>query len=231
MAAEVLHNLGEKASVKEVLSKYDETFGNVKSLQALTTQFYTSHQLSTESVTQWGCRLEDIQRQIGDKQKMRETEKNEMLRDRFWFGLRCEEVKAAIRHHYDNLKQYSELLTAARMVEDEWSSKTRGAAVVASTVVSAAASGSSIEDKLEKLLKQMEVQDKKMSALQDKVDKFEGQHHSVPNEFDRTSSNRGRGNLTGRTARWQAGNRQCYKCGQWGHIKRDCPLNGYQPLL
>ena len=236
LAADVLHNLGEKACTKEILEKFDETFGNVKSLQSLIALYYTSQQKSTESVTQWSCRLEDLLTQIGERQKLSETQRSDMLKDRFWYGLYNEEIKSAIRHRYDNEKPYNELLSAARTIEDEVASKVKVA--VNTTKVDGAKS--TLEDKLEKILQQMALQDKKISALQEQVvrsgNPYDARNvsHDSPSHpvggqnFNGTPGNRGtyRGRGRGRGSYGRSHeDRQCYKCGNYGHIRKDCPLN------
>ena len=97
-------------------------FGNVASGESVLTEFYTSSQQPTESVTMWGLRLEEIVQRGIEKGQISEGQKDEMLRTRFWRNLYNKELQNATRVYYDQLKDFDKLRTKVRS-EEYWSLK------------------------------------------------------------------------------------------------------------
>ena len=68
-AADVVLHLGKDATVDVVLGKLDQIFGSILSVESLLERFYVAHQLQTETVATWACRLADLLCQVQGKQK------------------------------------------------------------------------------------------------------------------------------------------------------------------
>ncbi len=119
-AAEVMRNLGDSPSVDEVLSKFDVTFGNVLSIEQLFQEFYSTKQKDGESIPIWSCRLEDIITQLREQGCIGPDSGKDMVRSKFWSGLRYEEVKAASRHVFDSGTCYEALYKYVRTVHEQF---------------------------------------------------------------------------------------------------------------
>ena len=103
-AKRVLLPIGEKTIVNEIMDRLEGVFGNVASGQSLLQEFYTTSQKSDESVAAWGLRLEKILQKAISKGQVRNEEKNEYLRNKFWRSPRSERLKkckesAILQHH------------------------------------------------------------------------------------------------------------------------------------
>ena len=117
-AADVLINLGENVTPDRVIAKFDVIFGVALTSEALLEEYYTARQKEDEAAAVWGCRLETI---LGKVQRRGHISSNaqEMLRTKFWSGLKDERVKSALRHKFDANYDFEALLRAARSVELE----------------------------------------------------------------------------------------------------------------
>ena len=56
----IARRLGCDASVEDTIRKFDGIYGTVEYSNVLISQFYSAVQLPDESVSAWGCRLEDL---------------------------------------------------------------------------------------------------------------------------------------------------------------------------
>ena len=65
-AADVLLAMGSEVSVQQLLEKLDVRFGDVRPSDMTLEQFFTARQLPAESVSPWGCRLEDLLSRVTD---------------------------------------------------------------------------------------------------------------------------------------------------------------------
>ena len=118
-AAEVLRYLGEQVIVQDVLDKFDVTFGNVLSTEQLLGSFYSVTQKPSESVTSWGCRLEEILSQLQERGAIQPSARRNMLWTKFWMGLTEEKLKNASRHRFDSGESYDQLFRSLRTLEQE----------------------------------------------------------------------------------------------------------------
>ena len=121
-AKRAIVTLGSSVTSQELIEKLQNVFGNVASGESVLTEFYTSSQQPTESVTMWGLRLEEIVQRGIEKGQISEGQKDEMLRTRFWRNLYNKELQNATRVYYDQLKDFDKLRTKVRS-EEYWSLK------------------------------------------------------------------------------------------------------------
>ena len=239
-AAEVLLHLGESASIKQILQKYDARFGEVLSMQQLLGKFYETTQGDDEGITLWGCRIEDLMSRARADGKLPDDMAAHMLRTKFWSGLKSENLKSALRSRVESGTSFDELIVYARTVEQEWSNGSgsvgKGKPVKAGQSVLQAAPSSlqNVETKLDELLKQMRTLDGRVQKLErrDETGRGSAGHEGArSSEPDKTKGDYKHQNSYGgshsadQSAQRQKGGRwKCNYCKEWGHIKRDCPV-------
>ena len=103
-AAQVARNQGVGASIRQILSSLDVTYGNVLPFDMLMRQFLDVSQSSSESVTGYVVRLEKI---------------FSTMRERFYQGLRKDLHQKMTPFYRDHNIPYMQLLRMAREIEDE----------------------------------------------------------------------------------------------------------------
>ena len=118
-AKRVILTFGISAKIEDIMEKLENEFGNVASGQTIMKEFYTATQKETESVNEWGLRLEEIFQRAIEKGKVRKEERDATLRDQFWKSLRSERLKNATRVKYESLKSFEQLRKAVRAEESE----------------------------------------------------------------------------------------------------------------
>ena len=118
-AKRVLLTMGITDDVKSVLQRLETVFGNVSTGESILEEFYTAFQKQDESVNNWGLRLEEILQQAIDKGHVKEEEKDERLREKFWRSLRSEKLKNASRLQFETIKSFEMLRSAVRAEEKE----------------------------------------------------------------------------------------------------------------
>lgn len=249
-AAEVVSNMSTTSTLAQLIAKFDVRFGNAQTLEQLLQDFYTTGQQQSESVVNWGCRLEDMMSLIEKVGNFSPAASEEMLRGKFWSGLKSEYVRSALRHRFDCGDKLEVLIKKARVIEKEQSEKTSKSQSCQQNV-----SEDPIARKLDEILQQMR-------ALDGRVQKIErhnnppstgvsrggfsgegrGTHWSgnqmagpvhtqggVPN-FSRGEPSRFRGGSF-RGGRFRGSNtgqssqKCCYICGDPTHLSYGCPLN------
>lgn len=120
-AASILMNsLGHKATVHEILDKFEGIYGTVETGEELLQQFYNASQSPGESIASWGCRLEDLLNKAVVSKKFSPATKNEMLHSKFWMGLHDSALKNASRYKYETIEQFDELRREVRKLETEF---------------------------------------------------------------------------------------------------------------
>ena len=116
-AADALLAMGSNVSVEQVLARVDVRFGDVRPSDRTLQQFFTARQLTNESVSAWGCRLEDLLSQVNDPDGA--VAARSMLRSQYWSGLYSDQIRNALRHHFDEGIDFEALLSQARIAEQE----------------------------------------------------------------------------------------------------------------
>ena len=163
-ARQVLIPLGERASSRDILAKLDTLFGNVSSAETVLQKFYTASQQDKESVTVYGCRLESLLQMAIQSGHVKSASRNDMLRSRFWTGLRDEKLKSQTRHMFDSINEFDTLLRRIRAVEQEISVGPRPQKAHQQSVQTDS------DRKIQKMADQMDTLLKKLKLLEEKVD-------------------------------------------------------------
>ena len=117
-AAKVVRRLGVLADIYEILDKFDGLYGAVEDAENLLTSFYNSKQETHESVTTWGCRLEDLLDRAGEDEHISRSSVNDMLRTKFWNGL-LPHLKEPLRPKKDSILDFDKFRIEARKIERE----------------------------------------------------------------------------------------------------------------
>ena len=160
--------------------------------------------------TAWGTQLEDIIVKLRERGKVTPAYSGEMLRNKYWTGLRSERLKNATRHKFDVPGSFLDLLAHVRAVEHEFkeaervkgSNKTKTAKIHQATpkedppVVDVAAIASSAA----------------IAAVQPILERMAAlmENHGV--QRGSWQEERPRGNLTD----------GCFRCGGLDHFARGC---------
>lgn len=116
-ASGVLRRLGVHASLSDVLHKMNQMYGTIEKEEDILKEFYNAEQ-QDEDVNAWSCRLEEILYRADSKLSLGSTKINEMLRNKFWTGLR-KSLKDISGHKFDRIMDFDELRVAIREIETE----------------------------------------------------------------------------------------------------------------
>ena len=117
-ARNTLLTLPESATPLHIIDKLEGIYGNVYSSDTLLLSFYAEKQMIGQSVADYGMKLESILQKVYDTGILNPKVKNDMLRAKFWSGLRDPALKNATRYKYD-IKNFDELRKEVRAVELE----------------------------------------------------------------------------------------------------------------
>lgn len=208
-AASVLLNLGDDISPESIIRKFDVVFGVASSYETLLEEFYTSRQKTEESIVAWGCRLESMLYNLDKKFGNLTENSKDMLRTRFWSGLRDDRIKSALRHKFDAGLDFEALLTAARTVVLEYSpAPTLSPSAKVFQPKVQVQQTSTLESRLDSLSREM-------SDLKRLVQQPPRVAQTNPSSHPRCSDPDVRRNLVASGS--------CFYCRQAGHFLADCP--------
>ena len=118
-AAQLVLHLRVDATVHDIVAKLEGFYGTVESGAVLLQQLYSSKQGAGESVTAYSARLQLLIDRAEQRNGISRAAKDETLRVIFWKGLSNESLKQAIRHKYEMVGSFDELVRVARLVEQE----------------------------------------------------------------------------------------------------------------
>jgi hypothetical protein len=206
-AAVVLLNLGEDITLENILKKFDVVFGVAASSESLLEEFYTSRQGEGEPVVVWGCRLESILYKVRKFGHVT-SDLQDMLRTRFWSGLRDQRVKSALRYKFELGRDFESLLVAARSVELEFGSVPGVLPPRPSQPKVNFQQSSTLESKMDDLCRQMGEMKRQLHDLQEP----RNMAHPVV-----------RGSLDAATKQRLLETNACFYCREVGHFLSGCP--------
>lgn len=116
-ARNLLLSLPENATPTQIVDKLEGVYGNVFSSEALLQRFYGENQQPNQSVAEYGMKLESLIQLAVEKGQINPQAKNEMLRSKFWSGLRDPLLKNASRYKYDTVMDFDQLRKEIRSIE------------------------------------------------------------------------------------------------------------------
>lgn len=166
-ARSLLLSLADDATPSQIIEKLEGVYGNVFSSEALLQKFYSENQQPNQSVAEYGMKLESIIQSAVEKGQINVQAKNEMLRSKFWSGLRDPLLKNASRYKYDTIMDFDQLRKEIRSIELDLSnySKSNTETKIQQQVTVAQS------DKLDELLKSVKDLNKRMESVETELTK------------------------------------------------------------
>lgn len=140
----------------------------------------------------YGMKLETILQSAVERGHVSQTARNDMLRTKFWSGLRDSELKNASRYKYETTKDFDSSRKEIRAIELEISnSKASSRTFVPHNPIT-----SSTDTTLENILKKIEKMDAKMTTFENTLSEIKQERGEQPNGGGRGERPfwRGRGN-------------------------------------
>lgn len=86
-AANILRRLGVKATVHEVIQKFNSTFGDIDTPELIMKKFYAVEQKPTESLISYAARVEELFAQAVEVKALSKTQEN-ILKSVFYQGIK-----------------------------------------------------------------------------------------------------------------------------------------------
>lgn len=200
-ARTMITTLGERATVTDILGKLDGFYGMVSTCETLMQNFYSDYQKDSDTIVQYGSRLEQTLSRALRNSNMESATRDAMLRTKFWTGLSNQQLKSSTRHLFDSIKDFQLLLREIRKVEQEEASNIRPAGKQ-KVVQQHYGQTSDISD-VAQLSKQLNEMMGKMKAMEKKIDsqqqllsskQFSFSNEGSQQQYGRPNFNRGRGN-------------------------------------
>ncbi|XP_045198529.2 trichohyalin-like [Mercenaria mercenaria] len=121
MKIKILLTLGTDVSTREIVDKLETIYGNVRSGESVLGEFYQSKQRKDETLAEWRIRLESMLQIALEKNQIHKSQKDEILRCRFWRYLYNDDLKNATRLGYETAKDFEDLQRKIRKEESEMS--------------------------------------------------------------------------------------------------------------
>ena len=168
-ARDMLIPLGEHATVQQILDKLEGFYGIVSSGSTLMQTFYSDFQKDSEPISSYGARLEQTLTKAINYGHLDITQKDSMLRSKFWTGLCSQQLKNSTRHLYDASTSFESLLSNIRKVETEYASCSRPPQKQKAQQQSTQADKD--QSKEDKILPQLTELMKKMTAMEKEMEK------------------------------------------------------------
>ena len=222
-ARDYLDFIGFDKDLDVIIRALERRYGKGQTTDRIQQEFYQLSQERGETIQQFAGRIELKYKKLVELYPGRYTE--EMLKERLFYGM-TQHLRNSMRYLYKQpTTVYDELLQSAKEAESEWmDNKLR----VKSTTVEdpGKREREELKERLERLTKSMKVANLQTSRRDVKKSsprspKSESPRSVVPN------SPRSRGPAITSAGPFHGHRRplQCYKCGGWGHVQRECPTS------
>ena len=150
-ARSLLLSLSEHATAENIIDKLDGVYGNVYSSEALLEKFFKETQQPNQSVAEYGMKLESI---------IQSAAKNQMLKSKFWSGLRDPLLKNSSGYKFDTTKDFDQLRKEIRAIELELANSDKDITTVQHQPIS------SDSKKLDDILKIIDRMGKRLDTLE-----------------------------------------------------------------
>ena len=164
-ARSLLLSLPENVSPQQIIDKLEGVYGNVYTIEALLEKFYKEIQKPNQSVAEYGMVLESIIQPAVEKGDIGKEAKNEMLRSKFWSGLRDPLLKNSSRFKFETVKDFDQLRKEIRAIELELSNSEKSTVAVQHQPIS------SDSVKLDDIIKKIDRMGKRLDTIENKSTK------------------------------------------------------------
>ncbi|KAJ8041237.1 Paraneoplastic antigen Ma3-like [Holothuria leucospilota] len=118
-AAEIARFLGPQATIKQILTKLEQVYGTVESGAVLLQQVYLSKQEPHEIASTFGLRLQLLAFKCRERGGITSDAIDQTLKTIFWQGLHDESMKNALRHKYECIRSFDDVIKSVRTIEQE----------------------------------------------------------------------------------------------------------------
>ena len=222
-ARDYLDFIGFDKDLDVIIRALERWYGKGQTTDRIQQEFYQLSQERSETIQQFAGRIELKYKKLVELYPGRYTE--EMLKERLFYGM-TQHLRNSMRYLYKQpTTVYDELLQSAKEAESEWmDNKLR----VKSTTVEdpGKREREELKERLERLTESMKVANLQTSRR----DVKKSSPRSPKSESPRgaiSNSPRSRGPAITSAGPFQGRRRplQCYKCGGWGHVQRECPTS------
>ena len=222
-ARDYLDFIGFDKDLDVIIRALERRYGKGQTTDRIQQEFYQLSQERNETIQQFAGRIELKYKKLVELYPGRYTE--EMLKERLFYGM-TQHLRNSMRYLYKQpTTVYDELLQSAKEAESEWmDNKLR----VKSTTVEdpGKREREELKERLERLTESMKVANLQTSRR----DVKKSSPRSPKSESPRgaiSNSPRSRGPAITSAGPFQGRRRplQCYKCGGWGHVQRECPTS------
>ena len=229
-ARDYLDFIGFDKDLDIIIRALERRYGKGQTTDRIQQEFYQLSQERGETIQQFAGRIELKYKKLIELYPGRYTE--EMLKERLFYGM-TQHLRNSMRYLYKQpTTEYDELLQSAKEAESEWmDNKLR----VRSTTTGAQPDSvddpgkrerEELKERLERLTESMKVanlqtQKRDVKKSSPRSPKSDSPRSTMP------SSPRSRGPAVTSAGPFQGRRRplQCYKCGGWGHVQRECPTS------
>ena len=186
----LLLSLSEEATPDDIIEKLEGVYGNVYDCETIMQNFYMQRQELHQTVAEYGIKLETILQSAVEKGHISPDARNDMLRTKFWSGLRDTELKNASRYKYDTTENFDTLRKEIRAIELEISnSKSRPSETPTSNTKvrhnPLTTSTTTSDSVLDNILKKIEKMDQKMNTFEQTLSKINQQRGDNSNRGGR----------------------------------------------
>ena len=222
-AHDYLDFIGFDKDLDVIIRALERRYGKGQTTDRIQQEFYQLSQERGKTIQQFAGRIELKYKKLVKLYPGRYTE--EMLKERLFYGM-TQHLRNSMRYLYKQpTTVYDELLQLAKEAESEWmDNKLR---VKSATVEDPGKrEREELKERLERLTESMKVanlqtQRRDVKKSSPRSPKSESPRGTVPN------SPRSRGPAITSAGPFQGRRRplQCYKCGGWGHVQRECPTS------
>ena len=220
-ARDYLDFIGFDKDLDVIIRALERRYGKGQTTDRIQQEFYQLSQERGETIQQFAGRIELKYKKLVELYPGRYTE--EMLKERLFYGM-TQHLRNSMRYLYKQpTTVYDELLQSAKEAESEWmDNKLRVKSITVEDP--GKREREELKERLERLTESMKIANLQTSRRDVKKSsprspKSESPRGAVPN------SPRSRGPAITSVGPFQGRRRplQCYKCGGWGHVQRECP--------
>ena len=222
-ARDYLDFIGFDKDLDVIIRALERRYGKGQTTDRIQQEFYQLSQERNETIQQFAGRIELKYKKLVELYPGWYTE--EMLKERLFYGM-TQHLRNSMRYLYKQpATVYDELLQSAKEAESEWmDNKLR----VKSTTVEdpGKREREELKERLERLTESMKVANLQTSR-RDVKKSSPRSPKSEPPRGAISNSPRSRGPAITSAGPFQGRRRplQCYKCGGWGHVQRECPTS------